>query len=61
MILGIVGREALDDPKHERHDELMEWAPENSDPKDVPVADLILAVSDLVKTWNRQPRKRKGK
>ncbi len=52
--------EAIDDPDHERHEELTEWYPEDFDPKDTPLDDLKSAVAALAKRWNRKPRKKRA-
>ena len=51
--------EAIEDPNHERHEELTEWYPADFNPNDTPLEDLKAAVADLAKRWNRKPRKRK--
>lgn len=45
--------EALNDPKHERHQELREWAPDGFDPNDVPVLELEAATAALAKKWRK--------
>lgn len=52
--------EAIDDPEHERHEELAEWWPENFDPAAVPLDDLKVQVAQLAKQWNRKPQKKKS-
>ena len=50
--------EAIEDPDHERHEELTEWYPADFDPNDTPVDDLKAAVAKLAKRWSRKPRKK---
>ncbi len=52
--------EALDDPDHDRHEEIVEWWPENFDPETAPTGDLKECVAYLAKSWNRKPRKKKS-
>jgi len=52
--------EAIDDPDHERHEEIVEWWPENFDPGTAPTGDLKECVAYLAKRWNRKPRKKKS-
>ncbi len=53
--------EAIEDPNHERHEELTEWYPADFNPNDTPLEDLKAAVANLAKRWNRKPRKNKKK
>jgi hypothetical protein len=53
------GLAAVADPKHERHEELIDWWPEDFDPAIAPVEDLMAAVADLAKRWSRKPRAKK--
>jgi len=50
--------EAMEDPNHERHEELTEWYPADFDPNDTPTEDLKATVAALAKRWNRKPRKK---
>ena len=52
--------EAIADPGHERHEELIEWYPSDFDPNDTPLESLKAAVVALAKRWNRKPRKKKA-
>ena len=49
--------EAIEDPDHERHEELTEWYPADFDPNDTPVDDLKAAVAALAKRRYRKPPK----
>ena len=53
--------EAIEDPDHERHEELTEWYPADFDPNDAPVEDLKAAVAKLAKRWNRKPRTKRAR
>jgi len=52
--------EAIDDPEHDRHKEMIEWWPDNFDPAIAPVDDLKTCVANLAKRWNRKPRAKKS-
>ena len=47
--------EAIADPKHERHAELMEWLGEPFDPAVVDEETLTQAVAALARRWSRKP------
>jgi pRiA4b ORF-3-like protein len=47
--------EAIADPKHERHQELTEWAPEDFDPDLVDVESIAVEFAALAKRWSRKP------
>lgn len=51
--------DAIHDPEHDRHKELIDWWPENFDPAMPPVDDLKACVADLARRWNRKPRRKK--
>lgn len=52
-------REALADPAHERHAELVEWwGSEDYDPHKVNFAELNKAVDDLAAKWARKSRRK---
>lgn len=53
--------EAIEDPCHERHEELTEWYPPDFDPNDTPLEDLKATVATLAKRWNPKPRKKQGR
>ena len=53
--------EAIEDPHHERHEELTEWYPADFDPNDTPIDELKAAVAALAKRWNRKPRKKQAR
>jgi hypothetical protein len=51
--------EAIADPKHQRHQELTEWGPENFDPDLVDVESIAVEFAALVKRWSsKRPIKR---
>jgi hypothetical protein len=52
--------EALADPKHERHDEMREWAGEDFDPDLLDVGALKANVDMLAKRWARKPARKKS-
>ena len=47
--------DAIADPAHENHAEMMEWAGETFDPKTVDVEALADDVAALAKAWTRKP------
>jgi hypothetical protein len=47
--------EAISDPKHKRHRELTEWAPEDFDPEQIDTDGLAEEVAQLAKCWSRKP------
>ena|SRR5262245_10234314 len=47
--------EAINDPKHERHAELMEWIADDFDPNLVDAEALAEEVAALAKRWSRNP------
>jgi len=47
--------EALADPEHERHAEMLEWLGEPFDPNAIRVEDYASAVAALAKAWSRKP------
>jgi hypothetical protein len=47
--------EAIADPKHERHAELMEWHREAFDPNAVDPEGLAADLAALAKSWSRRP------
>jgi hypothetical protein len=50
---------AIADPDHERHVEMIEWTGFNSyDPTYVDVETIDIELTDLVKRWDRAPRKK---
>ena len=53
--------EAIEDPNHERHEELTEWYPADFNPNHTPLEDLKAAVATLAKRWNRKPRKKQAR
>jgi hypothetical protein len=52
--------EAIADPKHERHAEMIEWRGPNFDPTVVDVASIEKDLAKLVKRWSRPKSKRKA-
>jgi hypothetical protein len=52
--------EAINDPRHERHDECKEWMPENFDPAIVNVDWLADELTVLAKRWSRKPQRPKS-
>jgi Plasmid pRiA4b ORF-3-like protein len=53
--------EAIKDPKHERHAELMEWIGDDFDPNTDQAEWLIAEVDALAKTWSGKPRPKRTK
>jgi hypothetical protein len=53
--------EAIKDPKHERHAEIMEWIGDDFDPNADQAERLIAAVGALAKTWSRKPAAKRTK
>ena len=53
--------EALDDPKHERHDELREWVGADFDPRRLDAEALKAEVAALAKRWSRKSAAKKPK
>ena len=53
--------EAIKDPKHERHAELMEWIGDDFDPNTDQAEWLIAEVAALAKTWSRKPAAKRTK
>jgi Plasmid pRiA4b ORF-3-like protein len=51
--------EALGDPKHERHEEMREWAGEEFDPHDFDVERLKDHVAELAKRSTKKPSRKK--
>ncbi len=52
--------EAIADPEHENHEELVEWwGEENFDPNVVDKSDINAALKILARRWNRKPRAKK--
>jgi hypothetical protein len=49
--------EAINDPGHERHDELREWLAEDFDPHAIDIDALINDVAALAKKWSRKPKR----
>ncbi len=47
--------EAIADPDHEQHDEMLEWIGDHFDPTNVSVKGLAQAVDHLAKKWARRP------
>jgi hypothetical protein len=47
--------EAIADPKHERHQELTQWSPEDFDPDLVDVESIAVEFAALAKRWSRKP------
>jgi len=45
--------EALADPNHERHAEMLEWRGAAFDPAKISIADLDLALEDLARKWSK--------
>jgi len=52
--------EAIDNPEHDRHEEMIEWWPDNFDPATAPVDDLKTCVADLATRWNRKSRAKRS-
>ena len=48
--------QALADPKHERHEEMLEWWGDSFDPHDVDVDAIQTELLKLGKSWARRPR-----
>jgi hypothetical protein len=53
--------DAMGDPQHERHDELLEWHGGPFDPADVDHEGSDAQLRQLAKRWNRKPPARKAK
>jgi hypothetical protein len=53
--------QAIADPKHERHAELAEWAPEDFDPNAVDVEALHACLAALGKRWSRKPATKRAR
>jgi len=53
--------EAIKDPKHERHAELVEWIGDDFDPNTDQAEWLIAEVHALAKTWSRKPAAKRTK
>jgi hypothetical protein len=49
--------EALNDPKHERHEEMINWIGEGFDPNVVDPETLVANVESLANRWSRTPAK----
>ncbi|MEC5293611.1 plasmid pRiA4b ORF-3 family protein [Aurantimonas sp. C2-6-R+9] len=47
-------REALADPNHDRHDEMVEWWGESFDPNDIDDAEISKALDRLAAQWSRR-------
>jgi hypothetical protein len=47
--------EAIEDPGHERHDEVTEWVGKDFDPDHVDAQRLTAGVAALAKAWSRKP------
>jgi hypothetical protein len=52
--------EAINDPRHERHDKCKDWTPENFDPAIVTVDWLAYELTILAKRWSRKPKRPKS-
>jgi hypothetical protein len=52
--------EALGDPKHERHDEMREWAGDDFDPHAFDAERLKDDVAVLAKRWAKKPTRKKS-
>jgi hypothetical protein len=48
--------EAINDPEHERHDELSEWFGGEFDPNAIDVDDIRAELLKLANSWTRKPR-----
>ena len=53
--------EAIKDPKHERHAELIEWIGDDFDPDADDAEGLAAQVAKLAKTWSRSSTKKRIK
>lgn len=53
--------EAMADPDHERHDELVQWRGPDFDPDDPHTARINAALVALAKRWNRKPAAKQKK
>ena len=53
--------EAMADPDHERHDELVQWRGPDFDPDDPHTARINAALVALAKRWNRKPSTKQKK
>ena len=53
--------EAIKDPKHERHAELIEWIGDDFDPDADDAEGLAAQVAKLAKTWSRTSTKKRTK
>jgi hypothetical protein len=51
--------DAIADPRHEEHDERLQWIGGRFDPADADVEALAQAVHSLAKKWTRKPAARK--
>ncbi len=47
--------EAIADPEHENHDDMVRWAGERFDPNTIDVTVYAQAVAKLAKAWSRKP------
>ncbi len=48
--------EALADPHHERHAEMLEWRGPAFDPAKINIADMGSRLEDLARKWSRTPK-----
>lgn len=53
--------EALADPKHERHGEMVEWWGDSFDPDDIDIDAIGAELLRLGKSWTRKPRTRSSR
>ena len=51
--------EAMADPGHERHEELVQWRGPDFDPNEPDIARINAALLALAKRWNRKPSTKK--
>ena len=58
-LIAAIGGQALADPAHERHAELVEWSgAKDFDPNNAAFADLNRAVENLTAKWARRSRRK---
>ena len=47
--------EAMADPEHENHDEMVQWAGEVFDPNTIDIDAYAQELAKLARTWSRKP------